>query len=86
MSKCIDKVINEDGDVAAYQEYDPEKIDSTLLTTIINEDLGKLNWGQGKGVKSKYQILISYWSSADILVYSTSYWIGCVKVESTWIQ
>ena len=86
MSKCIDKVINEDGGVAAYQEYDPEKIDSTLLTTIIDENLGKLNGGQGKGVKSKYQILISYWSSADILVYSASYWIGCVKVESTWIQ
>ena len=54
MSKCIDKVINEDGGVAAYQEYDPEKIDSTLLTTIIDEDLGKLNGGKGKGVKSEY--------------------------------
>ena len=86
MSICIDEVINEDSGVAAYQEYDPEKIDSTLLTTIIDEDLGKLNGRQGKGVKSKYQILICYWSSADILVYSASYWIGRVKVESTWIQ
>ena len=66
MSKCIDKVINEDGDVAGYQEYDPEKIDSTLLTTIIDENLGKLNGGQGKGVKSECQILIIYNSSADI--------------------
>ena len=73
MSKCIDKVINEDGDVAAYQEYDPEKIDSTLLTTIIDENLGKLNGGQGKGVKSECQILIIYNSSADIWVYSASY-------------
>ena len=43
MSKDLNAPINEDSDIAADQEDNPELVDVTLLSSIIDKDLGELD-------------------------------------------
>ena len=45
MSKDLNAPISEDSDIAADQEDNPEFVDVTLLSSIVDKDLGELDGG-----------------------------------------
>ena len=45
MSKDLDAPIDEDGDIASDEEQYPEYVDVSLLSSIIDKDLGQLDRG-----------------------------------------
>ena len=60
MSKDLNAPISEDSDIAADQEDNPELVDVTLLSSIVDKDLGELDGGESEGMQCKHQVLISY--------------------------
>ena len=60
MSKDLNTPISEDSDIAADQEDNPELVDVTLLSSIVDKDLGELDGGESESMKCEHQVLISY--------------------------
>ena len=58
MTEGVDPPGNENSNVAANEENDPELADTTLISSLVNKDLGQLNRWQGKGMQSENQVLI----------------------------
>ena len=60
MSKDLNAPISEDSDIAADQEDNPELVDVTLLSSIVDKDLGELDGGESESMQCEHQVLISY--------------------------
>ena len=58
MVKHFDTPVDEDGDVAADKEDDPEQADFALVAPIVDEDLCELHGGESESMQREDQVLI----------------------------